>query len=88
MDLLDMGGPSPSAAGATQPGGSGIDLLGDVFGSAAPANTAAGGAFNLGGVGTAPTPPPAPAAPVKPYTAQVITTADFGGAWGGLPMEK
>lgn len=67
MDLLDMGGPSPSAAESTQPGGSGIDLLGDVFGSVAPANTATGGAFNLpmsGGATTTPT-----AAPVKPYNA-------------------
>lgn len=57
MDLLDMGGPSePQAAGN-------IDLLGDVFGSAAPAQPVAqanpvGNAFGL------PT-----SAPAKPYNA-------------------
>ena len=28
------------------------------------------------------------AAPAKPYNPQMITTADFGGAWGTLPFEK
>ena len=79
MDLLDMGGPSEPQAAAN------IDLLGDVFGSAAPAQPAApvnpvGNAF---GLATA-----APAAPAKPYNAKPITTPEFGQTWGTLSLEK
>ena len=74
-----MGGPSEPQAAAN------IDLLGDVFGSAAPAQPAApvnpvGNAF---GLATA-----APAAPAKPYNAKPITTPEFGQAWGTLSLEK
>lgn len=81
MDLLDMGGPSEPAQPA---GGAGaIDLLGDVFGSSAPAQQPAPGmnpAFLAGGTSLA--------APARPYNPQMITTADFGGAWGTLAFEK
>ena len=61
-------------------GGGGIDLLGDVFGSSAPIQPAApiNSGFNL----------MAAAAPAKPYNPQPISTPEFGGAWGTLPLEK
>ena len=68
-----MGG--PSAAQPQQQQQPAADLLGDIFGGPSPAPQA-----------TAPAQVQQQMPP--PYTPQMITTADFGGAWGQLPHEK